>query len=232
MHLANLDIIRALKRWGTIQLSPMPSLELRNGRGHRPLSTDSLDLSLGGLMRPKSEALPPIDHMNNSIHDWVDANFEPVEFKEDEHGSYVVMPANTFWLAHTAEYMVLPTAWELHEQLLCDWELLTFLERWPAVAWISKFIESVLWLCGRRCLTCHVHGKTRFARTCFEVHICAPILHNGHDGTVVLELRTGPVPQILRPGMPICQLQFFELRSNPPWNSGNHIGQKCPNGRR
>ena len=41
----------------------------------------------------------------------------------------------------------------------------------------------------------HAQGTTTFARVGFEVHH-APILHNGHKGVVVLELRTGPVPVV------------------------------------
>ncbi|MFG1422067.1 dCTP deaminase [Roseixanthobacter liquoris] len=52
-----------------------------------------------------------------------------------------------------------------------------------------------------------VEGKSSLARMGLAIHVTAPTIHSGFEGTIQLEIiNHGPLPIILRPGMHICQL--------------------------
>jgi dCTP deaminase len=59
----------------------------------------------------------------------------------------------------------------------------------------------------KACLAARIEGKSSRARCGVLVHFTAPTVHPGFEGTLTLEMiNLGPVPFVLRPGMPIAQL--------------------------
>lgn len=68
----------------------------------------------------------------------------------------------------------------------------------------------------KRCLAARFEGKSSRARTGLLVHFTAPTIHPGFEGTITLEMiNLGPVPIVLREGMPIGQLIFEEVEGLP-----------------
>jgi dCTP deaminase len=63
-------------------------------------------------------------------------------------------------------------------------------------------------------LVAQVNGKSSLGRLGLAVHITAGFIDPGFRGTVTLELKNVSHCVIkLRPGMPICQLVFFQMTS-------------------
>jgi dCTP deaminase len=63
-------------------------------------------------------------------------------------------------------------------------------------------------------LVAQVNGKSSLGRLGMTVHITAGFIDPGFRGTVTLELKNLSHSVItLRPGMPICQLVFFQMTS-------------------
>jgi dCTP deaminase len=74
-----------------------------------------------------------------------------------------------------------------------------------------------------------VEGKSSLARVGLAIHITAPTIHAGFEGTIQLEIiNHGPTPIKLRPRLPICQL-IFELTLGMPDNAyqGQFLGQQA-----
>lgn len=72
-----------------------------------------------------------------------------------------------------------------------------------------------------------VEGKSGLARVGLAIHVTAPIIHCGFEGTIQLEIvNHGPLPIRLRAGLSICQL-VFEQTLGMPDNSyaGQFLGQ-------
>jgi len=72
-----------------------------------------------------------------------------------------------------------------------------------------------------------VEGKSNLARLGLAIHVTAPTIHAGFQGTIQLEMiNHGPVPIRLRPGLRICQL-VFEVTLGMPDNAyeGQFLGQ-------
>jgi dCTP deaminase len=68
----------------------------------------------------------------------------------------------------------------------------------------------------KRCLAARIEGKSSRARTGLLVHFTAPTIHPGFSGRITLEIiNLGPVPFMLREGMPIGQLIFEEVEGLP-----------------
>jgi dCTP deaminase len=81
------------------------------------------------------------------------------------------------------------------------------------------------------CLAARIEGKSSRARTGLLVHFTAPTIHPGFEGTITLEIiNLGPVPFVLRPGMPIGQLIFEEVRGLPIPKDSQFQGQTRPEG--
>jgi len=74
-------------------------------------------------------------------------------------------------------------------------------------------------------------GESSYARCGLLIHVSAPIIHAGFEGTITLELcNLGPQAISLYPGMPICQLIVEEVRGTPFRNDSQFQGQRAPGG--
>lgn len=63
------------------------------------------------------------------------------------------------------------------------------------------------------------------------VHFTAPTIHAGFGGTITLEIiNLGPIPIILSPGTPICQLIVEQVDGTPFRNDSQFQGQSRPGG--
>ena len=61
-------------------------------------------------------------------------------------------------------------------------------------------------------LAARVEGRSKAARVGLMVHITAPTVHAGWEGSLQLEfMNVGPAPLVLRPGVAICQLILEEV---------------------
>ncbi len=84
---------------------------------------------------------------------------------------------------------------------------------------------------GETCLAARIEGKSSRARCGLLVHFTAPTVHPGWNGPLTLEMiNLGPVPFLLRPGMPIAQLIVEEVRGRPFANPSQFHGQQAPEG--
>ena len=74
-----------------------------------------------------------------------------------------------------------------------------------------------------------VEGKSSLARLGLAVHITAPVIHAGFEGTIQLEfINHGPFPIRLHPGQAICQLVFEQTLGMPESAyRGQFFGQKA-----
>jgi dCTP deaminase len=85
---------------------------------------------------------------------------------------------------------------------------------------------------GAVCLAARVEGKSSYARCGLLVHFTAPTIHAGFAGTITLELiNLGPIPILLYPGSPICQLIIEQVHGTPFRNDSQFQGQSKPGGR-
>ncbi|HRX85099.1 MAG TPA: dCTP deaminase [Phycisphaerae bacterium] len=81
------------------------------------------------------------------------------------------------------------------------------------------------------CLAARVEGKSSYARCGLLVHFTAPTIHAGFRGTITLELiNLGPIPILLYPDAPICQLVLEEVHGRPFRNDSAFQGQRTPGG--
>jgi dCTP deaminase len=100
------------------------------------------------------------------------------------------------------------------------------LEPGPLVlGWTKERVK--LPVAGR--LAARVEGKSGLARIGLGIHVTAPVIHSGFEGTIQLEIiNHGPMPIRLRPGLPICQL-VFEVTLGAPDKGyeGQFLGQQA-----
>lgn len=83
-----------------------------------------------------------------------------------------------------------------------------------------------------RCLAARFEGKSSRARTGLLVHFTAPTIHPGFSGPITLEvINLGPVPFVLRDGMPIGQLIFEEVQGLPIHKDSQFQNQNRPEGK-
>lgn len=83
----------------------------------------------------------------------------------------------------------------------------------------------------KRCLAARIEGKSSRARTGLLVHFTAPTIHPDFSGTITLEIiNLGPVPFMLREGMPIGQLIFEEVEGLPISKASQFQHQTRPEG--
>jgi dCTP deaminase len=81
------------------------------------------------------------------------------------------------------------------------------------------------------CLAARIEGKSSRARTGLLVHFTAPTVHPGWDGPLALEMiNLGPVPFVLKLGMPIAQLIIEEVKGIPAAKPSQFQQQKSPAG--
>jgi len=76
------------------------------------------------------------------------------------------------------------------------------------------------------CLAARVEGRSSYARCGLLVHFTAPTIHAGFAGTITLELiNLGPIPILLYPGAPICQLILEQVHGKPARNDSQFQNQ-------
>jgi dCTP deaminase len=81
------------------------------------------------------------------------------------------------------------------------------------------------------CLAARIEGKSSRARCGLLVHFTAPTVHPGWDGPLALEMiNLGPVPFLLKLGMPIAQLIVEEVQALPASSPSQFQGQTSPGG--
>lgn len=81
------------------------------------------------------------------------------------------------------------------------------------------------------CLAARVEGRSSYARCGLLVHFTAPTIHSGFAGTITLELiNLGPIPILLYPRAPICQLIVEQVEGLPFRNESQFQGQSRPGG--
>lgn len=81
------------------------------------------------------------------------------------------------------------------------------------------------------CLAARIEGKSSYARCGMLVHFTAPTIHAGFDGTITLELMNlGPIPVLLYPLAPICQLIVERVEGLPFRNDSQFQGQSSAGG--
>ena len=84
---------------------------------------------------------------------------------------------------------------------------------------------------GQMCLAGRIEGKSSYARCGVLVHFTAPTIHAGFLGTITLELiNLGPLPVMLYPGAPICQLIVEEVAGTPFQNESQFQNQSQAGG--
>jgi dCTP deaminase len=81
-------------------------------------------------------------------------------------------------------------------------------------------------------LAARVEGRSSLARLGLAVHLTAPTIHAGFQGTIALEITNqGPIPIRLRPGQTICQLVLEQVFGTPAQEmTGLFQGQKSVTG--
>lgn len=81
------------------------------------------------------------------------------------------------------------------------------------------------------CLAARIEGKSSYARCGLLVHFTAPTIHAGFEGTITLELiNLGPLPILLYPEAPICQLIIEVVDGVPFHNRSQFHGQNRAGG--
>ena len=81
------------------------------------------------------------------------------------------------------------------------------------------------------CLAGRIEGKSSYARCGLLVHFTAPTVHAGFAGPITLELiNQGPLPILLYPDAPICQLIVEEVKGRPFINPSRFQNQSTTGG--
>lgn len=83
------------------------------------------------------------------------------------------------------------------------------------------------------CLAARIEGRSSYARCGMLVHFTAPTIHAGFSGTITLEIiNLGPMPIILTPHAPICQLIVEQVDGIPFRNDSQFQGQITAGGKK
>ena len=79
---------------------------------------------------------------------------------------------------------------------------------------------------GAPALAARVEGRSSYARCGLLVHFTAPTIHAGFSGTITLELiNLGPIPILLYPRAPICQMIIEKVDGEPFRNDSQFQNQ-------
>ncbi|MFN0244956.1 MAG: dCTP deaminase [Planctomycetota bacterium] len=107
---------------------------------------------------------------------------------------------------------------------------------YPGKFVIGKTLERVELPAGdsnRPSLAARVEGRSSYARCGMLVHFTAPTIHSGYKGTITLEIiNLGPIPILLYPHAPICQLIVEQVDGTPFPNESQFQNQSRPSGSR
>jgi dCTP deaminase len=83
------------------------------------------------------------------------------------------------------------------------------------------------------CLAARIEGRSSYARCGMLVHFTAPTIHAGYAGTITLEIcNLGPLPILLTPGAPICQLIIEKVDGIPFRNDSQFQDQTGAGGQK
>ncbi len=81
------------------------------------------------------------------------------------------------------------------------------------------------------CLAARIEGRSSYARCGLVVHLTAPTIHAGFEGTLTLEMRNlGAYPILLQRHDYVCQLIIEEVHGRPFRNDSQFQGQAGPGG--
>ncbi len=201
MILSNVAIYEALDS-GRIILAPEPTPRCLESGQDSPYDTHSVDVHLG-----KHLSIPRTGPYTFDLHRAGEPKSEFSKFLAN-NSDRIEIPAtgyplipHTFILGQTVERLTLP---------------------------IDVPANRVL----KRCLSARIEGKSSRARTGLLVHFTAPTIHPDFSGTITLEIiNLGPVPFMLREGMPIGQLIFEEVEGLPIPKASQFQHQTRPEGK-
>jgi dCTP deaminase len=92
------------------------------------------------------------------------------------------------------------------------------------LGWTEEYID----LPTQSRIAARVEGKSSLARLGIGIHITAPTIHAGFEGTIQLEIcNHGTLRVRLTPGMRVCQLIFEQTAGTPEKGYvGQFFGQK------
>lgn len=92
---------------------------------------------------------------------------------------------------------------------------------------ILGFTQELIELPVSSRIAARVEGKSSLARLGIGIHVTAPIIHAGFDGTIQLEIcNHGPLRVRLMTGMRVCQLIFEQTFGTPTKGyAGQFLGQ-------
>jgi dCTP deaminase len=164
------------------------------------------------------DPLPAVDAYDSTS---VDLTLDPTlrEFKPPTHGLTVAIdPGRPGYKAKqlldqiTEAVVIPPNGYDLEPSRLI-------------LGWTRERVELKKY--GR--VAARVEGKSSLGRVGLAVHITAPTIHAGFQGTIQLEIiNHGPTPIKLRSGLPICQL-ILEQTLGMPENAyeGQFFGQSA-----
>lgn len=86
---------------------------------------------------------------------------------------------------------------------------------------------------GEAALMALIEGRSTLGRAFVTVHVTAPFVHNGTDHRITLEIvNLGKWHVLLRKGMNIAQMTFFELGEHPRVRLSQFHQQQEPSGAR
>jgi dCTP deaminase len=91
------------------------------------------------------------------------------------------------------------------------------------LGWTAEVVELPI----RSRLAARVEGKSSLARLGIGVHVTAPTIHAGFQGSIQLEIcNHGPLHVRLTPGLRVCQLIFEQTLGTPEKGyTGQFLGQ-------
>jgi dCTP deaminase len=200
MILSNVAIYEALDQ-GRIVLNPEPSPRYLQVGQDSPYDTHSVDVRLGKYL-----SLP---RKGPYTFDLYQPGLQKSEFSK--------------FLAANSDQIAIPVqGYPLEPQRFALGQTLERLAL-PIDAPANRVLK--------RCMAARFEGKSSRSRTGLLVHFTAPTIHPGFTGAITLEIiNLGPVPFVLREGMPIGQLIFEEVEGLPVMKESQFQGQTRPEG--
>jgi dCTP deaminase len=201
MILCNVAIYEALDQ-GRIVITPEPKPRYLQVGQDSPFDTHSVDVQLAKFL-----SFPKRGPYTFDVHQPGQPKGEFAKFVASNSERAEILPSgfplepNKFVLAQTVEHVSLPIEVEANRKL-------------------------------NRCIAARFEGKSSRARTGLLVHFTAPTIHPGFSGPITLEvINLGPVPFVLREGMPIGQLIFEEVQGLPIHKDSQFQNQNRPEGK-
>lgn len=217
MFLSNRKILSAMRE-GRFVMDPVPTGRItRDGHWQSPLDNGAIQATLDCIFYVPMPGRK-VDPDSQPIKQILRENFDAVSVTSED--GFILKPGQ-FVLAQTAERVHLP-----RESVLSMFG--KALLKGPGNNWLSR---AMLKFFGKPVLMAQVEGKSSYGRLGITVHITAPIVHNGTDNKITLEiLNASPFDVVLRPGVFICQFILVEMRGQPDAYESQYSGQTLPCG--